>query len=67
MLTPANSATSPRRSPGTRRRPLSGSPTSAGVILARRELTKARISVRLSTQHSVGTSTPVWDVLSVNL
>src|SRR6476469_8148088 len=49
MLMPASTATSARRSPGTRRAPTSGSPASAGVIFARRETRNSRTSARLST------------------
>lgn len=43
-LTPARAATSPRRSPGTRRMPTSSRPARCGVILARREIRNSRIS-----------------------
>jgi hypothetical protein len=49
-LTPARSATSLRRSPGTRRLRLEPDrPACSGEILARRELRKALTSARLST------------------
>lgn len=48
VLTPARTATSSRRSPGTRRRPLNGRPTHSGVIFARRRARKSRISARFS-------------------
>jgi alpha-L-rhamnosidase len=50
-LTPASSATSSRRRPATRRAPASGetfSPACSGVIRARREVRKSRISARRS-------------------
>ena len=48
--TPASTATSSRRNPGTRRRPLnSGTPACCGVSFARRVARKSRTSLRLST------------------
>src|SRR3954447_17431330 len=50
VLTPASTATSSRRSPGTRRLPPpAGSPTCSGASLARRLARNSRISARLST------------------
>src|SRR5829696_1661063 len=57
VLTPARTATSSRRSPGTRRRPPPGSrPACSGVIRARRLARKSRMSERLSTPPD-GTAT----------
>src|SRR5215218_7414968 len=54
VLTPARTATSSRRSPGTRRRPPPGSrPARSGVIRARRLARKSRMSERLSTRSTV--------------
>src|SRR6266480_1481934 len=59
VLTPAITATSSRRSPGTRRRPPAGSPTCSGVSLARRVARKSRISVLLSTVSTLRASAPL--------
>src|SRR4051794_19224877 len=58
MLTPASTATSPRRNPGTRRAPASGSPAWAGLILARRETRNSRTSARLSMTVTLVTRRP---------
>jgi hypothetical protein len=52
MLRPASVATSSRRSPGTRRWPNDVIPTSSGVIRARLEVRKSRISVLMSTREA---------------
>src|SRR3954465_8112985 len=67
MLTPASMATSPRRSPGTRRDPTSGRPAWRGVTLARREVRKFRTSTRLSMRPTVGRARPAWESLRVHL
>src|SRR5829696_4287207 len=67
MLTPARVATSPRRSPGTRRLPVVGSPACWGLILARREIRNSRTSARLSTSSTVGVVSTDWGALSVRL
>src|SRR5215207_4997708 len=54
VLTPARTATSSRRNPGTRRRPPPGSkPARSGVIRARRLARKSRMSERLSTPSTL--------------
>src|SRR4051794_10620121 len=54
VLTPARTAPSSRRSPGTRRRPPPGSsPACSGVIRARRLARKSRMSERLSTRSTL--------------
>ena len=66
MLTPASAATSPRRSPGTRRRPWLDRPACSGVTLARRETRNSRTSARLSTPLTVRRAAARWDALSVH-
>src|SRR5215218_2027821 len=51
--TPARTATSPRRSPLTRRVPPASRPTCSGVSRSRREVRKSRTSARLSTSSTV--------------
>src|SRR4051812_38478259 len=54
VLTPARTATSSRRRPGTRRRPPPGSsPACSGEIRARRLARKSRMSERLSTPSTL--------------
>ncbi|GAA2524596.1 hypothetical protein Ahu01nite_085920 [Winogradskya humida] len=48
VLTPASTATSSRRNPGTLRLVPAGSPTCAGLSLARRLARKSRTSARVS-------------------
>src|SRR3954466_14798352 len=60
-------ATSPRRSPGTRRCPMSGRPACCGVILARRESRNSRTSVRLSTSTTLRLAVTAWDALAVHV
>jgi Serine hydroxymethyltransferase len=52
LLSPAKVATSSRRSPGTRRWPNDVIPTSSGVIRARLDVRKSRISVLMSTSEA---------------
>src|SRR3954454_20448884 len=53
MLMPARTATSSRRSPGTRRGPYAANPAWSGVIRPRREVRNSRISCLVSTKASV--------------
>src|SRR6478609_8339121 len=72
MLTPARTATSSRRRPGTRRlAPWVGSPTSCGVRRARRVARNSRTSSRLSTpltlrplRQVVGGPVITWNTLT---
>src|SRR4051794_36496022 len=61
--TPASCATSSRRSPGVRRRPLSSSPTLSGVTRARRSRRKSASSDRRAVEG--GGASPTIDALLV--
>src|SRR3954471_21058213 len=67
---PASAATSLRRSPGTRRRPTSGSPACAALSLARRVVRNSLTSARLSTDSTIGADawvlTRSWGALLVH-
>src|SRR4051812_47284997 len=58
-------ATSSRRSPGTRRGPKTFKPASSGVIRARREGRKSRISLLVSMASRLGAVAERWGALSV--